>query len=119
MCLWYFYFEKVHGPTPLIFYFTGFSAIVPNGLIEVQAPLFRLLFLGDPSHARSVRPWCALTSITSPSSVVKNKEYGRLNTVNCDVSTDNIFNTVDTRGIISRVKPDFLSQLKSVAPRAD
>ena len=35
-----------------------------------------------------------------------------------DVGSDNVNNDVDTRKIILRVKPDLLSQLKSVAAGA-
>ena len=37
---------------------------------------------------------------------------------NRDVGSGDVNNTVDTREIISRVKPDLLSRLKSVAVRA-
>ena len=47
--------------------------------------------------------------------VVGNNKVGSLNTGNRDVSNDDVNNTVDTRKIISRVKPDLLSRLKSVA----
>ena len=49
---------------------------------------------------------------------MENKKFGSLNTVNRDVGSDDINNTVDTRDIISRVKPDLLSRLKSVAAGA-
>ena len=38
--------------------------------------------------------------------VVKNKKTGSLNTVKDDVGSENIYNTVDTRDIILRMKPD-------------
>ena len=50
--------------------------------------------------------------------VVKNDKFGSLNNVNCNVGSDDINNTVDTRYIISRVKPYLLSQLNSVAAGA-
>ena len=50
--------------------------------------------------------------------VKKNKKIGSLNTVNWGVDSDNINNTVDKRNIISHVKPDLLSRLKSVAAGA-
>ena len=62
---WYFYFQKVHGPTPSIFTFTGFSAVVPNGLLQGQSLLLCLCFLGNTSHAHLVIPWCYLASILS------------------------------------------------------
>ena len=46
---------------------------------------------------------------------MKNEKVGSLNMVNRDVGSDDIDNTVDTRDIISRVKPDLLSRLRSVA----
>ena len=52
--------------------------------------------------------WRALASVS-----VDNK-YVSLNTGNCDVGSDYVNEAVDTREIISRVKPDLLSQLKSV-----
>ena len=50
--------------------------------------------------------------------VVGNDKVGSLNTGNHDVGSDDINNAVDTREIISRVKPDLLSRLKSVAAGA-
>ena len=50
--------------------------------------------------------------------VVKNKKVESLNTVNRDVGSDDINNTVDTHNIILCVKPDLLSRPKSVASRA-
>ena len=47
--------------------------------------------------------------------VVGNDKVGSLNTGNRELGSDNVNNAVDTRDIISRVKPDLLSQLKSVA----
>ena len=46
---------------------------------------------------------------------MKNKKFVSLNTVTRDVGSNGVNNTVDMRDIISRVKPDLLSQLKSVA----
>ena len=65
ICLWYFYFKKVHGPTPSIFDFTGFSSVVPNVTLEVQSPLLLLNFLGNISHNLLAHPWCSLASIPS------------------------------------------------------
>ena len=65
ICLWYFYFKKVHGPTPSIFDFTGFSSVVPNVTLEVQYPLLLLKFLGNISHNLLAHPWCSLASIPS------------------------------------------------------
>ena len=45
-------------------------------------------------------------------------KVGILNTGNRDVCSGNIIQAVDTREIISRVKPDLLSRLKSVAAGA-
>ena len=50
--------------------------------------------------------------------VVGNDKVGSLNTGNRDVGSDDVNNTVDTREIISRVKPDLLSRLRSVAAGA-
>ena len=50
--------------------------------------------------------------------VVVNDKLGSLNTINCDIGSDDVNNTVDMREIISRVKPDILSRLKSVATGA-
>ena len=50
-------------------------------------------------------------------SVGENK-VGSLNTGNLDVGSDNIKQAVDTREIIAHVKPDLLSQLKSVVAGA-
>ena len=50
--------------------------------------------------------------------VVGNDKVGSLNTGNRDVGSDDVNNAVDTREIISRVKPDLLSRLKSVAAGA-
>ena len=63
ICLWYFYFYKQHGPKPSIFAFTGFSFVVSNRPLEVQATLLRLHFPGDISHAHFACPWCYLDSI--------------------------------------------------------
>ena len=40
---------------------------------------------------------------------MENKKVGSLNTVNRDIGSDEINNTVDMCNIISRVKPDLLS----------
>ena len=45
-------------------------------------------------------------------------KVGSLNTGNSDVGSDDINQAVDTREIISHVKPDLLSRLKSVAAGA-
>ena len=49
---------------------------------------------------------------------VGNDKVGSLNTGNRDVGSDDVNNAIDTREIISRVKPDLLSRLKSVAAGA-
>ena len=49
---------------------------------------------------------------------VGENKVGGLNMVNSDVGSDDINQTVDTREIISRVKPDLLIRLKSVAAGA-
>ena len=49
---------------------------------------------------------------------MKNEKVGSLNMVNRDVGSDDINQAVDTREIISHVKPDLLSRLKSVAAGA-
>ena len=49
--------------------------------------------------------------------VVKTNKSGGLNMINRDIGSDDINNTVDTRDIILRVKPDLLSRLNSVAAR--
>ena len=54
----------MHGPTPSIFTFSGFSSVVPYGLLEGQTPLSRLCFLGDHSHGRLARPCCSLASLS-------------------------------------------------------
>ena len=51
-------------------------------------------------------------------SVVVNYKCGILNTGNSDAGSDNVNNAVNMREIILRVKPDLLSQLKSVAAEA-
>ena len=50
--------------------------------------------------------------------VAGNNKVGRLNTGSCDVGNDDVNKAVYTREIISRVKPDLLSRLKSVATGA-
>ena len=47
-----------------------------------------------------------------------NDKVRSLNTGNRDVGSDDVNNTVDKREMISRVKPDLLSRLKSVVARA-
>ena len=47
------------------------------------------------------------------------EKVGSLNMVNRDIGSDNVRHTVDTRDIISRMKPDLLSRLRSVADRVD
>ena len=65
----------MHGPTPSIFSFACFSVVVPYGLIEFQAPMLRLHFLGYPSHSVTslgalghtflAYPWPSLASFLS------------------------------------------------------
>ena len=50
--------------------------------------------------------------------VAGNNKVGSLNTGNHDVDSDDVNKAVDTREIISRLKPDLLSRLKSVAAGA-
>ena len=50
--------------------------------------------------------------------VVENEKVGSLNTGNCDVGSDGVRRTVDTRDIISRVNPEILSRQRSVAAGA-
>ena len=50
--------------------------------------------------------------------VVGNEKVRSLNTVNCDLGSDSVNNTVDTCDIILRIKPELLIQLKSVATGA-
>ena len=52
------------------------------------------------------------------SNVAKNKKAEILNTVNRDLGSEDMNDTVDTRGILLRVKPDLLSRLKSVTAGA-
>ena len=47
--------------------------------------------------------------------VAGNNKVGSLNTGNRDIVSEDINNSVDTRKIFLRVKPDLLSGLKSVA----
>ena len=51
---------------------------------------------------------------SSQECVVGNDIVRSLNTGNCDVGSDDVTNTVDTRNIILRIKPELLIQLKSV-----
>ena len=55
----------MHSLTPSIFSFSVFSAVVPHGLIEGQAPLLRLSFLDYPIHDCLARIWFSLASILS------------------------------------------------------
>ena len=50
--------------------------------------------------------------------VVGNDKVGSLNTVNRGIGSDEVHHTVDTRNIVSRVKPELLSILSSVAAGA-
>ena len=50
--------------------------------------------------------------------VAGNNIFGSLNTGNRDIGSDDVNKAVDTCGIISRVKSDLLSRLKSVAAGA-
>ena len=50
--------------------------------------------------------------------VVVNDKVRSLNTLNRDVGSDDVNNGVETRKIISCIKPDLLSRLKSVAAGA-
>ena len=54
-------------------------------------------------------------AVESAQVCVGENKAGSLNTGNCDVGSDDIKQAVDMREIIARVKPDFLSRLKSVA----
>ena len=67
-CSWYFYFWKVHVPTPSIFALSGFSDVVPNGILEGQARMLHLIFLRYNRHDRLVHPQCSLYSIPVASS---------------------------------------------------
>ena len=49
---------------------------------------------------------------------MENDKVGSLNTGNRDVGSDNMQQTLNTRDIIVRTKPDLLSQLRSVAAEA-
>ena len=49
---------------------------------------------------------------------VGENKVGSLNTGNCDVYINDIKQAVDTREVIARVKPDLLSQPKSVGRRS-
>ena len=60
----------------------------------------------------------AMTVESAQEFVVGNDKFGILNTGNCDIGSDDVNNTVDTREIILRVKSDLLSGLKSVAAGA-
>ena len=50
--------------------------------------------------------------------VVRNDKVRSLNTGNRGLGSDDVNNSVDMREIISRIKPDLLSRLKSVAAGA-
>ena len=60
----------MHGLTPSIFSFSGFSAVVPYGTLEVQARLLRLRLLGDTRRKFLEHTWCYLVSIPSYSSAL-------------------------------------------------
>ena len=60
----------MHVPTPSIFALSGFSDVVPNGLLEGQARLLHLVFLRDTRHDRLVHPRCYLSSIPPASSAL-------------------------------------------------
>ena len=57
-------------------------------------------------------------AVESAQEYVGENKVGSLNTGNRDVGSDNINQAVETRNIISRVKPDLLSRIKSVAEGA-
>ena len=65
---------------------------------------------GSTYHAISVK--------SAQEFAVVNHKVGSLNMVNRDVGSDNVRHTVDTRDIVLRMKPDLLSQLRSVAAGA-
>ena len=67
----------------------------------------------ESSGGRERRAYSSVIGI-----VAGNNKVGSLNTGNRDVGSDDINRAVDTREIISRVKPDLLSRLKSVAAGA-
>ena len=50
--------------------------------------------------------------------VVENERVSSLNTRNRYIGSDNVQHIVDTRNVIARTKPDFLSWLRSVAAEA-
>ena len=55
----------MHGPTPSVFSFTGFLAVVTCGPLELQAHLLRLRLLGVLRCDGLARPWCSLVKIMS------------------------------------------------------
>ena len=57
-------------------------------------------------------------AVESAQECVGENKVRSLNTVNCDVGSDDIKQAVDTRKIIARMKPDLLSGLKSVTAGA-
>ena len=57
-------------------------------------------------------------AVESAQEYVGENKVGSLNTGNCDVGSDNINQAVETRNIISRVKPDLLSRPNSVVAGA-
>ena len=57
-------------------------------------------------------------AVESAQEYVGENKVGSLNTGNRDVGSDDINQAVETRNIISRVKPDLLSRIKSVAEGA-
>ena len=58
---------------------------------------------------------CAKLVKSAQECVVGNETFVSLNMVNSDTGSDNVFHTVDMRDILSHVKPELLSLLKSVA----
>ena len=78
-------------------------------LSTLRFPVFRLPTLFSPTHSDRV------IVVESAQKCVGENKVGSLNTVNRDVGSDDIKQVVDTHEIITRVKPDLLSRLKSVA----
>ena len=70
ICLWYFHFKMVHGLTPLIVLFAGFSDVLPFEPLEFLLYLLRLWLLVYPRRASLEHPWCFLVSSSSYSSVL-------------------------------------------------
>ena len=73
---------------------------------------------GRRAAAGDDSPVCVKQLLLGEIFVVGKDKVGSLNTGNRDVVSDDVNNTVDTREIISRLKPDLLSRLKSVAAGA-